>query len=238
MHSRFRVSLLLAALFTSGPARADFVVLQSESGDFTVGQLLAEGEPLSLLENESLVLLSDDGNVVELAGPYDGAPAGSSGKDVDVRHALSHLIDRADTLYATLGSTRGINATNATSPDRDVWLLDPFLTGHQCALNDRAPRFWRPGTEEALELVVQRPGHTGDGVLAFETGQPIADWPEAIPLVNGELYVIRRRGYLDNAMIRLIVLDAGLGENTATAVAWLAISGCSQQARNLLQHLD
>ncbi|HNP34708.1 MAG TPA: hypothetical protein PKK10_02540 [Woeseiaceae bacterium] len=237
---RTKISTVFAVLLCSATAAAwaDFVVLETDADAFRTGQLLAGDVTVSLGENERIVLLSADGSIVAISGPYEGVPRGRDAQDVDVRNALAHLIDNSDNLHATLGSTRAAPQRPGDPPDeRDAWHLDPFSSGNQCVLSGRDVVFWRADDTAALQLVLQRPGKNGDGAIDWPTGASTASWPAAIPLVSGELYVVRRKGWMDNAMIRVVVLDSAISETLQTAIAWLAINGCRSQARILLRQL-
>lgn len=218
-------------------ANADYVVLQSYAAGYTVGQVLAGDGGLSLGENERVVLLSDHGDVIEVSGPHDGAPKGAEARDVDIRNALAQLIVNADSMHTTLGSTRASRTGGSAPPHRDAWYLDPFLTGNQCVLDGADTQFWREDTKAALSLLMQQPGREGDGVVDWAAGEATAAWPENLPLVDGELYVLRRPGWLENAMIRIVVLEPGIAASGTATIAWLAINGCREQASILLAAL-
>lgn len=231
---RFAAGLLWAI---AAVAHADFVVLQSDTPGYAVGEVLAEDAGLSLGENERVVLLSDDGDVIEVRGPHDGVPKGAEARDLDIRNALAQLIVSADSMHTTLGSTRGSRTGGSAPPDRDAWYLDPFYTGNQCVLDGADVRFWREDTKAALSLLMQRPGREGDGVVDWAAGEPTAAWPGNLPLVDGELYVLRRPGWLENAMIRIVVLEPGIAASGTATIAWLAVNGCREQASILLAKL-
>lgn len=219
-------------------AQADYVVLRADAGQFAVGQVVETGATVALSDGERLLLLSDTGETIELVGPYDGLPRGRV-DNVDVKDALAHLIDSTDDLYAILGSTRGRGGTGPAVPqvDRDPWQLDPFSNGVQCVVDGEAASFWRASAKDPLALVIQRPGFEGDGVLSWPAGATTAPWPGEMPLVDGELYVLRRPGWMENAMIRIIVLPPMVARRLDTAIAWLAINGCKPQAEILLAEL-
>jgi hypothetical protein len=238
MCQRPAILLLLTLLQFFAVAKADFVILESATPSFDVGQLLDDSDELTLVDAERIVLLSDDGEVIEINGPYAGPPRGTSSRPDDLRSALTHLVDNTDKLYATLGSTRsGIAHTGKQAAHVDPWQLDPFSSGTQCVIDGAAVLFRRMSDSEPLELLVQRPGVNGDGLLAWPAGEPLATWPDSVPIENGELYVLRRKGWLDNAMIRIVVLAPSVARSTEAAIAWLAINGCKWQSRLLLSRL-
>jgi hypothetical protein len=233
--SSWPATLVLALAATV--AQADYVVLLADAEQFEVAQLLENDAALALRDGERLILLSDDGDVIELRGPYDGLPQGARPDQVDIKDALTHLIDNTDSMYAILGSTRGGPADADAAADRDPWQLDPFTNGVQCVVHGEAVSFWRASTKEPLSLVIQRPGFDGSGTLSWPAGTATAPWPKDMSLVNHELYVLRRSGWMENAMIRIVVLPPGIARRPETAIAWLAINGCKPQAERLLAEL-
>ena len=230
MYQRLATLLLLALLQSLAVAHADFVVLESFAPSLPVGQLLADRTELTLADTERVVLLSDDGEIIEMDGPYTGLPRGTQTKPADLRNALTHLVDNTDNLYATLGSTRsGIEQAGNQAMHDDPWQLDPFRSGTQCVLDGAEVVFRRPAQSDALNLLVQRPGVDGDGLLDWPAGETLATWPKAVPLENGELYVLRRKGWLDNAMIRIVVLEPTIARSTSaerTSTAGTATARC------------
>lgn len=236
-HSYPGTLLCWLAFALPGAVRADFVVLQSDAAEFAVGRMLAGDTGVTLAEGESMVLLSDDGDVIEVNGPYDGLPQGIAAENLDIRNALAHLIDNADRMHTTLGSTRGSVTGRAPPPARDAWHLDPFYTGNQCVVDGAEVRFWRSDAAESLTLLMQRPGKAGDGNVSWAEGEQTAAWPPNLPLADDELYVLRRPGWMENAMIRIVVLEPGIEASGTAAVAWLAVNGCREQAAILFAAL-
>ncbi len=227
----------LALLICFGNALADHIVLHSESTNFTAGQILHDPLTISLKSGERIVLLSDRGDVMDIVGPFDGSPAVQGADDFDVKDALSRLIDNPNNLHASLGGTRSGATLPSTSVAGLVWSLDPYSSGVQCAIEGQELAFGRSDTESALVLHVERPGRDGTGVVNFGSNSTRAVWPGNIPVTDGELYVVRREGYLDSAMFRLALLPAIVAGNIEASIAWLATYGCARQATLLLSEL-
>jgi hypothetical protein len=220
------------------PVCADYVVLQTESELFGIGALLEDDAELRLADGERIILLSENGNVVEIHGPYEGLPEGNTVPEIDMRVALTNLIDNADDLHASLGSTRGGVIFGGQTAHRDVWQLDALRSGRQCVVDGNAIEFWRADTGEELTLEMQRPGTEGVAVINWPVGVAEAPWPVSMPLVNEALYVLRRAGWTEAALIRVMVLNPEVVQHSQTAIAWLAAHGCSRQAELLMSDLE
>ena len=234
---RIFTGLSLVIIGISAPALADHVVLQSDVDSYATGQLLEDPLSLVLDDGQRIVLLSDRGDVIHVEGPFNGVPDGIESDEFDLKKALTSLIDQPDQLHASLGSTRFVGSRISTSQYRPAWKLDPFETGSQCVMAGSQILFWRSDSQDELQLVIQRPGSAGTGEISWSAGESESEWPDSIPVVNGELYVIRRPGWMDNAMIRLAVLPATVVDNVESSVAWLAVNGCKTQAQILLKSL-
>ena len=212
-------------------ARADHIVLHSDATSLWQGQLIVEHTPLVLQDGERVVLLSEYGDLLEILGPFEGLPKGVEIDDFNMKDALSNLIDAPSQLHATLGSTRFAGILSQQDDSMPVWNLDPFSSGTQCISEREDVLFWRAAAEESLLLALQRPGSDGSGDVNWMEDQATARWPKEIPLIHGELYVLRRPGWMENAMIRIAVLPKSVVENPNATIAWLAINGCKRQAQ-------
>lgn len=218
-------------------AAADYVVLQSDAEAFQPGQLLTEESVIDLGDGESLVLISDGSDIFEVVGPFHGVPAGPSSEDFDLKTALVDLINSPDNVYASLGSTRFSGRNGEVDARRPPWALDPFESGTQCARSNSAVQFWRSDATGELMLAMQRPGVEGAGEISWATGESAADWPAEIPMVDNELHVIGRPGWMDKAIFQLVLIPDSIARNVETSIAWMAAHGCRTQARLLLPGL-
>jgi hypothetical protein len=228
---------IIILLLNTPYVQADHIVLQSNSANFAEGQLIENSTTIELQDDENLILLSDGGDVISVEGPFQGAPEGFSPDEFDLKTAFTNLIDNPDNVYATLGSTRSAGIQTPESELRPVWTLSPFATAVQCVPDTAAIEFWRTDTVEDLTLTLQRPGYSGSGELTWDSGESIAKWPEDVPIVDQELYIVRRQGWMENAMIRLVIIPTRITETPESAIGWLAINGCKSQARLLMTDL-
>jgi hypothetical protein len=200
--------------------------------------LLEDDTELRLGDGERIVLLSENGDVVEIHGPYEGLPEGDTVPEIDMRAALTNLIDNAEELHASLGSTRSGVILGSHNAHRNPWQLDALRSGQQCVVAGNAIEFWRANTDEELNLEMQRPGMDGVAVITWPVGAEEAPWPVSVPLVNEALYVLRRAGWTEAALIRVMVLNPEVVQHLQTAIAWLAAHGCSRQAELLMSELE
>ena len=235
-----RLSTLAVALASllAAPVFADYVVLESDAALFGIGALLADDTNLRLAEGERIVLVAESGDVLEIHGPYSGPPVGDTPQDIDVRDALTNLIENADNLHASLGSTRGGITLGKREKPRDAWQLDAFRSGRQCVVAGNAVELWRADISERLTLEIQRPGVEGTASIDWHAGEAEVPWPATLPITNDALYVLRRSGWTEAAMIHVLVLEEAVIRHRQAAIAWLAAHGCRSQAELLMSQLD
>lgn len=214
-------------------AVADYVVIDTDANGVVQGQLIGAQSTLKLQDGERVVLLSESGDLVEMIGPSEGVPTGETLQNFNLRDALRKLIDAPSVLHTSLGSTRIANIPSRADDQRPVWHLDPFKSGIQCTHAGADVQFWRADAEEPLSMVVQRPGVSGGGDIAWPQGEQAAAWPPEVPLADEELYVVRRPGWMESAMIRIVILPETVVQNRQATIAWLAVNGCKRQARTL-----
>ena len=212
-------------------AYGDYVVLETSASSINRGDLIDDRSPLTLESGERIVLMSDSGDILEMEGPSKGIPEGEKLENFNIREALRKLIDTPTELHTSLGSTRNIELISRGQELRPIWHLDPFASGTQCARAGSAVQFWRAETDNALSMVVQRPGISGSGPLEWQIDQHTSNWPKEIVLSNEELYVVRRPGWTESAMIRIVILPEPVIDNREATIAWLAVNGCKRQAR-------
>lgn len=230
------VSILVAV--DSNESIADHVVLQAVSESYTEGELLHDPITIRLGEGERVVLMSDLGDIIDIDGPFSGEPSGSDADEFDLKTALSSLIENADNIHASLGSTRGGGIRLGQTDVRPMWTLDPLRSGAQCVLERSEAVFWRADSTDRQELIIQRPGFDGAGTIVWKRGESRARWPVTVSIVHGELYVIRREGWMESALVYLAVLPATVAINRETTTAWLAANGCKVQAEAMMRSID
>jgi len=237
----FAVALTLGVGTASG--RADpglsnnqMVVIKATGATLQEGQIIDGGAPLKLEAGAEVVLIGADGATVTLSGPYNGEPAAARGDRVrspNIVKALGALLSSRKYSTASLGVVRSADAgemrlTSLPSP----WVVDIEASGPRCVRSDIVV-LWRDDAAAASTLTISRGG-------AALTAQ--ADWAagdNVLPLTsdrfrNGGRYSLDVDGR--RIAVTFHMLPDGLTEIGQQA-AWMAESGCKEQALALLDTL-
>ena len=106
--------LVFASAFLTLAVSADeLVVLETTAGRYDAGDIILTDTGIRLDPNESVVLMSASGNLVELTGPFSGPPEGETPDQFDLRGALDQLVRANFDEAAIMGAVRGA----ATDPE-------------------------------------------------------------------------------------------------------------------------
>ncbi len=92
----------LGALATTGAA-ADAVILDSTAPGLSIGQVIAEGQRLSLPGGASVTLMTRSGQSLTLTGPFDGAVPADAGPG---RDGVADMMRNQGVQMRDLGATR------------------------------------------------------------------------------------------------------------------------------------
>lgn len=231
-------ALALGFALTVGPvpAKADdapLVVLKATGVALKPGEKLAFASPLKLDEGQSVTLVTADGKLISLKGPFDGSPQkAADGKNGSMTDVLAPLVSRAKIETSTPGVVR---AGAAAGPESDPWLLDTSKPGDVCIHQAVDYDVWRPKTNQA-EAVTFQPMTASMKVteVAFPVGSARAPLPDTLRSADGAQYkVVRPEG---STTITLHMIPDGVPLDRVT-VAWLLEQHCDNQALALLKTL-
>ena len=241
-----RVCVVLLGIWLASTAlAAELVVIESTSPDHKIGDILDAGTDIVLGADTEIMLIAEDGLVISLAGPYVGPPGGDETPDgAGALDALGRLVGYADTESGDIGGVRG-DAQSGDFLAREIddhrtsaWLLHTAITGPQCIMTgDEEPQYWREQSNADEQLEVKRVTSGEMVTIAWQAGDNTVAWPDALPLVTGEMYLLRRGDQLRSTNLLLRAVPAAVGDGGIAMVAFLAAEGCLAQARMELKRL-
>lgn len=216
------------------------VVLESNTVRYTAREFIHGDLGVSLSENETLLVVAEDGSIFHLQGPFEGVPKGIVMSKPDAKAALIRLFGTDTTQNSDVGAVRGGGGTHASVPQDtrpNPWYFHSGQPGPQCFAAGSKPAFWREITDEPVELHVQRLS-TGKAVaLNWPAGSHSIDWPAALDVADGETYLVRPGDQKEFAQIITLQLSTVPLSTDEAAVAWLAAKGCYRQAKILARGL-
>lgn len=240
MKARRRVwlSVALVIALPLAPAwAAELLVIGSENSDIGEGAIVESEATLRLAPGARLTLIAEDGTVVTLEGPYEGAPL-ESATDAPAERTLLRALGN---LFAggggrqstTKGATRGGPAGGAGI---GVWTIDTGSQGDACAPAGAPVTLWRAKSERASVLKLTHQNARASVDIDWPAGAATLAWPAELPIVDGADYLVRLTGVLVARKLTLHVVPGDL-PSEAHRAAWMAERGCLSQARALLSQV-
>jgi len=228
-------------------AAAELVIVESSSPGYAVSQILSDTETVVLEKGTSIVLISEDGLVIEIEGPFEAQLSRGDGEtSSDALAALGRLLTDAEIQARDIGGVRtgdaGFGSFDASADVVDgrdsPWLLHAGMSGAQCLpRNAERVEYWREPNSNRERLVIERVS-TGQSVeLGWEAGAARTAWPRQLDLVADELYLVRPGDGVRSSAIVVHEVPEAITDNDVASVAWLAARGCVGQARLVLAAL-
>jgi hypothetical protein len=223
--------VLLCAAFAAGKAWAEAVVLSSTAPGMAVGRVIRDGEAIHLPEDTQTALLLATGQVLKLAGPYDGlaAPSHAAG------NTGSLLAGWSGTDLSALGGARGelvppIGLAQAGEPVA----VESGQSGTWCVAPAGRIVLKRPPAGR-LELEDARSHRRV--AMAWPDGAAERPWPAELPLGDETTVLVRGPAGEPPYPIRLRVINERPGSTPVDRLLTLASAGCLRQAGPALQAL-
>lgn len=225
-------ALSVLGLVVLPASAADLVVIESTHAGHQPGQVVDGDAALALPAGTKLVLVSADGAMITVQGPFNGkagaasgAPAGGGGAVVK---SLASLVTARSADTASLGAVR---AAGTAGPLPAPWLIDVANSGHACLLPGEAPVLWRAASEAEAQLTLAPADRSWSAATDWPAGTADLALPADVPLTDGGAYVFDLSGQA--ASITLHLKPAAIAGDKMVA-AWMAAKGCDRQAQALL----
>jgi hypothetical protein len=234
-YSSFFFAILAVLLVASAAGAGELVVIDSTAPDLMRGQVLDGSEPLELGPGTAVTVVTGDGRVKTLEGPFSGVPfAGEEsapGGSVLVR-TLSRLVSGKTPDTRELGMTRGESLVGRP----DAWSIDIIRSGAHCVTDRTHAVLWRPSGATAETLTIRRQPWGEKVSIDWPAGTNSLIWPLALPLENGGLYLVRLSSRISGTKLVVYVVPENLPTDAHLA-AWMADLGCNEQAMALVAEM-
>ncbi len=237
--SRILLILTMVSLCTVVTVAGELVVIESRSGRYPAGKLIDEETPIKLAEGETVTFLAQDGAMYKHAGPYEGSPrTAKEADDKGLMVALKTLVHGKKDSETSVGAVRGGDAGEVDAGGgAPAWSLLIDGAGEQCVAAGAAAGFWRADTDAELLLSLKSLSGGASAELAWAVGARELAWPEAIPRIDGAIYLIRLGNEVSSRHLVLHEIPEAVAAKP-DAVAWLSAKGCRRQAAALLAELE
>jgi hypothetical protein len=236
MKLRFGISGVLAALiFAAAANAAELVITESTIIGFEPGMVIDGGQELSIRKGHKISLISPNGKVIKLNGPYKGVPdpADKSADASKLVTALSTLVSGQGRDSSQLGAIRDAASARGADPFR----IDVASGGDQCVVTGKPTILWLPGGAPVSSLWIARAGSSEAAMVKWPEGEAQTPWPANLPVVDGAAYQILRQPAKEESEIRLHVVAAETGNNAELAIM-MQEKNCLTQAFALLTNAN
>jgi hypothetical protein len=222
-------ALAFAALIlgtASAAIAAELVVVEARGVSLKQGDVIDDGQPLTLKDGQLVTLVAENGSIMTLRGPYDQAPAAGSG-GVDVANALGAL---------TTGATRNVaGVVRAAAADVHLpgpWLVDVSHPGVACLRQGERPVLWRASDAGNGMLTMMPADRSWRGQTQWPAGSPTLQAPSNFPIKDGRTYLADFGG--KPVAVTLTQIPPKV-TNPRMQAAWMLEKGCVAQAEALLK---
>jgi hypothetical protein len=226
------VLLVLGGWATSSLA-GNLVVIASSDPAIEVGPVIDGRQSIKIAAGTRVVLISSDGTVLELTGPYDGAPEPSApGPDSRLVDSLSRLLATEDSPGTTLAVSR--HMPKRLPPDRpDLWGIDIAHAGNYCLRKDRPIVLWWAKAQSRAAVNLSSVGDDANSVeIRWPRGQHHRAWPKELELSDRATYVVRFGSEEPGGKFSTILMPYVASD--AHRAVWMAEHGCTRQALGVL----
>ncbi|HYC15311.1 MAG TPA: hypothetical protein VEC75_13750 [Stellaceae bacterium] len=221
----FALALLLPLSATAAQA-VDLVVVEARNIDLKQGSPIDGSKPLTLKEGQQVTLISDDGTILTLRGPYDRAPSGAD-TGVGVGDALEALTTR-NSVRNVAGVVRDAKIV-LPSP----WVVDVSHAGTACVRPGERPVLWRDAKMGGGGKITVMPAdRSWLASTDWPRGSETMEAPSNFPVRDGRTYLV---DFGDKPVAVTLSEVSPAAANPKMQAAWMIEKGCVAQAEALLR---
>lgn len=227
MNLRFLSVLALMAIALPAAAKIDMVVMEARGVKLQQGQVIDGSANLTLTDGQQVSLMTQDGKVVKLRGPFDKPPApAEASATANVQLALQLLVTQQSSRERA-GVIRG--GPGLVVPP-EPWVVDVSDPGLRCLEADSTITLWRSDASTTQSVEVAPNDRSWKANVDWQAGSDRLTLPHNVPLRRRTPYVVRLGGKEVN--ITLVSLPTTLA-NDAMRASFMMENGCDAQAKAL-----
>lgn len=227
MRLRLLPVLGLIAVALPAAAKIDMVVMEARGVKLQQGQVIDGSVNLTLTDGQQVSLMTQDGKVVKLRGPFDKPPApAEAAAGANVQLALQLLVTQQSSRERA-GVIRG--GPGMVVPP-EPWVVDVSDPGLRCLEADSTITLWRSDASTTQPVEVAPNDRSWKADADWQAGSDRLTLPHNVPLRRRTPYVVRLGGKEVN--ITLVSLPTTL-TNDAMRASFMMENGCDAQAKAL-----
>lgn len=226
---RIQFTLTVAFILNTAAIAAELVVISSNSPSYTPGSILDGSSETILAKGETLTLVTQQGKILKLQGPYQGKPHPVTGDSKNsLLESLSKIVTESEEA-AALAVFRRANKK------RGPWSIRVNKNGTYCLVDQTSTTLWRPKPLSSSNLEIT---HVADDIsvnVNWEEGQETLSWPANLQLEDNVLYKLSIQDQIPTEiLVRVLPSDMKLD---AYRIIWMSEAGCTKQTRALLESM-
>lgn len=228
---RILPTLLLLLLAPLAQAQS-LVVLESSLPAYAAGATVQADAALNLPDKSRLVLVSEDGNTIALAGPFQGTAKSKmtgGGGNATFATALASLVRSTQEDKSSVGAVRAAGIGTR----EEALMVNLSESGDYCVTDPASLLMTRYKHETAPKITIVAPQAGLSLPMTWPTGRDRAPWPASMKAEDGAVFLIDQEGKDSRTMITLHRMSGSYPTLAHEAVS-MAEAGCTEQAKMLL----
>jgi hypothetical protein len=226
-----RLTALLSAAMIVSCVRAaqaeQYVVEEARGIDLRPGTRLDSNRPLQLQPGQHVTVLTEAGELLQMDGPYGGAPARGYRRDASTSTSFAGFLTESGSRPGDYGSTRGTN----TDVLPDPWVIDASHGGSVCLRESATPVFWRPAATSSANFVLMPSDRSWKASSVWPAGTDRISVRTDVVVHGGASYIVSLNG-AESPIVVNSLPDTLV--NDRMRAAWMVAKGCAAQAQALL----
>ncbi|MEJ6594794.1 hypothetical protein [Parasphingorhabdus sp.] len=231
MMTAARLAAIMVFALAVQPGRASaypLIVVEARGGGEKPGDRIDSKASVVLGPGGKLVVISPDGRVISLRGPFKGPPVANAVVKRNPRAALAALVTTRNDRAATVGAVR---SGSSAAPLPGPWLIDISRPGDRCLLEGAEPVWWRPQAVGSASFSVEPIDHSWRADFVWQDGVDRMLSPGLLDLKKSAMLNVRTGD--QERPVRLQIVPGSI-DDPLVMTAWLLEKGCFQQADALM----
>ena len=206
---------------------------------YRAGDIVDTGQTLSLAPEAELILLTAQGEKIQIIGPLEGTLAERLRETMP--QLLAPLGDQEMALLTSLAEILGqhrrtaMRLRNIPRPPepKDVWQISIISADDQCYVDGQLPQLWRPLGGSGEAVVIRAEKLQDETFISFNADGETHPWPIDLALAGDEDYRVVDQAAGQEHKLTLHLISGDLPTRAHVAAA-LNAKNCARQAAQLL----
>lgn len=230
------VTMTLLIVSLSLHAESGFVVISSIESDIPRGAMLERSRVIDLNSGAALTLISANGRVIQLKGPYKGAiDSDTETGGADILQSISSLVQYSKDEDLSLAAFRNISLNNQANLIA-IWGIAIETSGQYCIREDLPLNLWWPGAFKGAVITLFNTKTLKQEKFRWTSKQQHIKWPSGFDIQEGTTYTIKNNVANQDSQFSLMKLPDGITGDMGKVV-WMFENACQPQAIRLLKDL-